>query len=114
MRNVVVFLVCAVAAPAIVSFVDAAIVTGSGWANDYWLVWHTRFRSNVLTNLIWVPVVVIAAKRGLAWLRATSLRRYAEAAVLALSLAAIAIGVFGVAGPTAMTPLLYAPLPLFL
>ena len=50
-RNAAVFLVCAVAAPGVVSFVDAAIVTASGWANDYWLVWHTRFRSNVLTNL---------------------------------------------------------------
>ena len=113
-RNVVVFLVCAVAAPGIVSFADAAIVTASGWANDYWLVWHTRFRSNVLTNLVWVPVVVIAAKRGLAWLRAASPRRYAEAAALGLSLAVVAICVFGVAGSTAMTPLLYAPLPLFL
>ena len=63
-RNVVVFLACAVAAPGIVSFADAAIVTASGWANDYWPVWHTRFRSNVLTNLIWVPVVVIARGAG--------------------------------------------------
>ena len=54
-RNAAVFLACAVAAPGLVSFVDAAIVTASGWANDYWLVWNTRFRSNVLTNLIWVP-----------------------------------------------------------
>ena len=113
-RNAGVFLACAVAAPGIVSFVDAAIVTGSGWANDYWLVWHTRFRSNVLTNLVWVPVVVISARRGLAWLRTASPRQYAEAAALALSLAVVALGVFGVAGSTAMTPLLYAPLPLFL
>ncbi len=89
-RNAVVFLACAVAAPGIVSFADAAIVTASGWANDYWLVWHTRFRSNVLTNLVWVPVVVISARRGLAWLRTASPRRYAEAAALALSLAAVA------------------------
>ena len=113
-RNACVFLACAVGAPVIVSFADAAIVTASGWANDYWLVWHTRLRSNVLTNLIWVPLVVSAARRGLAWLRAASLRRYAEAAALGLSLAAVALGVFGVAGSTVMTPLLYAPLPLLL
>jgi PAS domain S-box-containing protein len=112
-RNAIVFLTCAVAAPGVVSFVDAAVVTASGWASDYWLVWHTRFRSNLLTNLLWVPVVVIAARRGLAWLRTASPRRYVEAGALALSLAAIALGVFGVAGSTAMTPLLYAPLPLF-
>jgi two-component system nitrate/nitrite sensor histidine kinase NarX len=89
-------------------------MTASGWANDYWLVWHTRFRSNVLTNLIWVPAVVIAATGGLAWIRRAPPRVYAEAAVLGLWLAMVAVGVFGVAGSTAMTPLLYAPLPLFL
>jgi PAS domain S-box-containing protein len=113
-RDVAVFLACAVIAPSLVSFVDAAIVTASGWASDYWLVWQTRFRSNVLTNFIWVPAVVIAATRGLAWLRSAEPRRFAEAAVLGVSLAAVAVLVFGVPGSTAMTPLLYAPLPLFL
>ena len=113
-RGVGVFLVCAVAAPAIVSFLDAGIVTASGWASDYWLVWQTRFRSNVLTNLIWVPAVVIAATRAVAWVRAAPPKRHAEAAVLALALAAVATVVFGAAGSTALTPLVYAPLPLFL
>ena len=114
-RNVAVFLACAVAAPGVVSFVDAAIVTGSGWANDYWLVWHTRFRSNVLTNLLWVPVVVIAATArrspGCAPPRRAGTPRRPRSGC---ALAVVAIGVFGVAGSTAMTPLLYAPLPLFL
>ena len=54
-RGVAVFLLFAVAAPLVVSFADAAAVTLTGWAHDFRLVWNTRFRSNVLTNLIWVP-----------------------------------------------------------
>ena len=60
-RSVAVFLLFAVAAPLVVSFADAAAVTLTGWAPDFRLIWHTRFRSNVLTNLIWVPAVVIGA-----------------------------------------------------
>ena len=58
-RNVLIFLAFAIAAPFVVSFVDAAVVVLTGWGSDYWQVWQTRFRSNILTNFIWVPAVVI-------------------------------------------------------
>src|ERR1051325_2787198 len=68
-REVGLFLVFAVAAPFVVSFADAAAVTLTGWSRGFGLIWHTRFRSNVLTNIIWVPAVVIGATRGAAWLK---------------------------------------------
>src|SRR5262245_44709997 len=43
-RSAAVFLLFAVAAPLVVSFADAAAVTLTGWAHDYFLVWNTRFR----------------------------------------------------------------------
>jgi len=49
---VVLFLLFAVAAPFAVSFADAAAITLTGWSHDFHLIWHTRFRSNVLTNII--------------------------------------------------------------
>jgi hypothetical protein len=58
-----------------VSFADAATVVLTGRAEDYWLVWNTRFRSNVLTNIIWVPAIVTVVTRGPAWLKKTGAAR---------------------------------------
>ena len=95
-RGVAVFLLFAVAAPLVVSFADAAAVTATGWRHDFWLVWHTRFRSNVLTNFIWVPAVVIGVDRGAAW-RARQHRGGAawRRRLLALALSLVASPVFG-------------------
>jgi PAS domain S-box-containing protein len=113
LRNFAAFLASAVAAPFVVSFLDAGIVVGDGWAHDYWLVWLTRFRSNVLTNLLWVPAVVIAVSRGGAWLRAAPISRAVEAVLLGV-LAVAAAGLFGLGGSMSMAPLVYAPVPLLL
>ena len=91
----------AVAAPLVVSFADAAAVTLDGWAHDFRLIWHTRFRSNVLTNLIWVPAVVIGATRGAAWLKAARRRRYLEAGLLALALVVVGRSPCSVRSPPA-------------
>jgi len=115
-RNVAAFLTMAIVAPFLVSFLDAAIVVATGWASDYWLIWHTRFRSNVLTNVVWVPAVVIAIRRGPVWTRVRPRWRYVEAALLASALVLVVSLVFsapaGMAG--VRIALLYAPLPLFL
>jgi PAS domain S-box-containing protein len=113
-RNVAVFLLSAVAAPLVVSFADAAAVTSTGWSHDFWLIWHTRFRSNVLTNLIWVPPVVIGAARGADWLKAASRRKTLEATALAAALLAVGVAVFGPLAHRGVTVLLLVPLPLFL
>jgi PAS domain S-box-containing protein len=113
-RSVAVFLLFAVVAPLIVSFADAAAVTLTGSARDFQLIWHTRFRSNVLTNLIWVPAVVIGATRGAAWLKAATGRRIIEAGALAVALLAVGLAVFGPLAHRGVTVMLLAPLPLFL
>src|SRR6266536_2446631 len=82
-REVALFLVFAVAAPLLVSFADAAVVTATGWGRDFHLIWHTRFRSNVLTNIIWVPALVIGATRGAAWLKGAPGRTLVEGGLLA-------------------------------
>jgi PAS domain S-box-containing protein len=112
-RGVAMFLLFAVAAPFVVSFADAAAVTQTGWAHDFRLIWHTRFRSNVLTNLIWVPPVVCGATRGAAWLKAAPPRRYLEAIALSAALLFVGIAVFGPFAPRTVTVLLLVPFPLF-
>jgi PAS domain S-box-containing protein len=113
-REVALFLLFAVAAPFVVSFADAAAVTSTGWAHDFSLVWHTRFRSNVLTNIIWVPAVVIGATRGAGWLLTAPRRVLVEAGALALGLGLVAVALFGPRAPHAVTVLLLVPFPMFL
>jgi len=113
-REVGLFLVFAVATPLLVSFADAAVVTATGWAHDFHLVWHTRFRSNVLTNTIWVPAVVIGATRGAAWLKGASRRTLVEVALLALGMGLVGLIVFGPFAPHVVTVLLLVMFPLLL
>jgi PAS domain S-box-containing protein len=113
-REVALFLLFAVVSPFVVSFADAAAVTLTGWASDFSLIWHTRFRSNVLTNIIWVPAVVIGVTRGADWLLTASRRVLGEAAALTLALGLVAVAVFGPRAPHTVTVLLLVPFPLFL
>jgi PAS domain S-box-containing protein len=116
-RNVLVFLLAAIGAPLVVSFFDAAIKGLTGLTHDYWLVWHTRFRSNSLTNMLLVPAVVIVVTRGRIWLRELTLPRFREAGLLMLSLLLAVSLVFGgrlSTGSSVTTALLYAPLPILL
>ena len=76
--------------PFLSSFVDAAAVTGLNH-EPYWVVWHTRFFSNVLTELVLVPAIVLAARD--LWPRARRARptRRVEAAFLAAAIAAVTV-----------------------
>ena len=84
LRRMTAFIIGAVlAAPFVSSFADAAVVSGFK-GEPYWLVWRTRFFSNVLTELTVVPAIVVAITHGRAWLRHASLGRRLEAVGLAL------------------------------
>src|SRR6185436_8390681 len=89
-------------------------ITLTGWGRDYVLIWNTRFRSNVLTNLIWVPAVVTGATRGASWLKTGRRGRYLEAGALTLALLLVGLAVFGPFAHRAVTVLLLLPFPLFL
>jgi signal transduction histidine kinase/integral membrane sensor domain MASE1 len=105
LRRVTVFIVAAVlTAPFVSSFVDAAAVS---WlrAEPYWLVWRTRFFSNVLTELTLVPALVMGITAGPRWLRTASPRRHLEAALLTLALVVVGLVAFaGVAGIPGLIP----------
>jgi PAS domain S-box-containing protein len=116
-RNVLVFVLAAIAAPLVVSFFDAAVLWASQLNHDYWLVWHTRFRSNSLTNMLLCPAIVIVVSRARAWRQELTPRRLREAGLLMLSLLLAVSLVFGGRLSTdfsATTALLYAPLPILL
>ena len=113
-RDVVVFLLCAVfAAPFVTSFPDAAAVVLTKWSDNYALVWQARFLSNVLTILTLVPAIVMWGSHGRAWLRGLTLRRFAEVCLVALGLGVAYAVAYSQStfGPSFGPALLYAPLP---
>jgi signal transduction histidine kinase/integral membrane sensor domain MASE1 len=61
LRSVTVFILsAAIAAPVLSSFADAAVVRA--FQNEpYWTVWHTRVFANSLTELGFVPLIVLGA-----------------------------------------------------
>jgi len=90
LRRMVAFIAGAVfIAPFVSSFLDAAAVNVLH-GEPYWLVWRTRFFSNVLTELTVVPAILTVAAGAPAWLRRASPRRRVEAGLLAVSLLAVA------------------------
>src|SRR5207253_9874123 len=95
-RDAGIFVIFAVLlAPFVSSFIDAAFVVLVEWkAGAYWQVWRTRFTGNVLAELTLVPFIVLWAANGVAWLRRASLRRYAEACLLACGLLTNCVLVF--------------------
>jgi two-component system sensor kinase FixL len=96
LRRMTMFILSAgLAAPFLSSFVDAAAVTVAV-GEPYWLVWRTRFFSNVLTELVLGPAIVLAVTAGPAWVRNASPTRKTEAALLAAALALVAGWVFGI------------------
>src|SRR5882672_9269726 len=69
LRRMVVFIVGAVLiAPFGSSFLDAAAVNVLH-GEPYWLVWRTRFFSNVLTELTVVPAILTVGSGATGWLR---------------------------------------------
>src|SRR5467141_3837859 len=90
LRRMVAFIVGAVLiAPFGSSFLDAAAVNLLH-GEPYWLVWRTRFFSNVLTELTVVPAILTVGSGATVWLRSASPRRRIEAGLLAVSLLAVA------------------------
>jgi len=94
LRRVMALLLGAVVlGPLLSSFLDAAVPAGLG-REAYWDVWRTRFFSNVLSELAVVPAILTLVGTGLAWLKAQSPARRAEAAAFALVVFGIVAAVF--------------------
>ena len=101
LRRAVVFILGAVfLAPFLSTFADAALVTATR-GEPYWIVWRTRFLSNVLTELTVVPSILALASARPAWVGRASVCRRIEAGSLAASLLTVAFLVFARQGPIA-------------
>ncbi|HYH41051.1 MAG TPA: MASE1 domain-containing protein [Burkholderiales bacterium] len=117
MRNVAVF-VCgaAVLAPFLSSFLDAAFVRMIGWGESgYRELWTSRFVSNVLATLTFVPVVITWAARD-SLPRIADKARCLEGVLVLAGLLAVGVFVFDWRLAEAGVPptFLYLPLPFLL
>ena len=101
LRGMAFFLVGAVlVAPLLSSFPDAWIVSWQR-GEPFWSVWCNRFFSNSLTELVFVPAIVMLLGGGAAALRWARPARLAEGALFALLSVAVAALVFAAPGPEA-------------
>src|SRR5581483_6807508 len=113
-QGVVAFLVFgAFGAPFITSFLDAAVVAGT-LNKTYWLSWTLRLFSNVLAELILVPMIVIVFSNELSVLRRITLARVLEFVSLLAGIVAISVLIFGNVYTSHIPALIYAPIPLLL
>jgi len=96
----------------LLSFADAGISVATGWSHSYYAAFATRARSNVLTHLIVVPIIVDLAARE--WRRLRAAGVVEGAAFTALLLVTCGIAFSRSVGSQAFAAVLYLPLPLFL
>jgi signal transduction histidine kinase len=111
------FILVAILAPFVSSFLDAGFVVLNRFGNSsYWDVFRMRFFSNVLASLTLVPVIVTWKRGGIRSLTNAPSQRYVEAALLAGGLLVVGNLSFGTLSisPDTTPALLYLPLPLLL
>jgi two-component system sensor histidine kinase UhpB len=92
----------------LLSFADAGISVATGWSDSYYAAFVTRARSNVLTHLIVVPVIVDLV--GLDWRRMRAPRVVEGAALTVLLLVTCGVAFSRSAGSQAFAAMLYMPL----
>lgn len=116
-RGTVTFLCLGVILPAFAtSFLDAAVVVITSWGREYWLLWTTRFFSNLLASLTLVPVILTCALMAHQKTLKAVRKRQIEALILAAAIALVTVFVYGShqPSPNLVPVLVYAPLPLLL
>jgi len=82
-------------APLVSSFLDAAVGVLTAQGNGYWMLWTTRLSSNMISELIFVPIIVLVGVRRLSWIRGLTLGRSLEAILLVASTAIGSQLIFG-------------------
>jgi signal transduction histidine kinase len=114
LQGIIVFLMFGVVLPSVVkSLLNALAAAETSRVSDYWMLWTAMFFSNIVSNLILVPTIVIVWWNGLSWLRGTKPARYIEAAALAGTTVGLSFLIFNGGNATSSIPLvIYAPLPL--
>ena len=115
-RQVAILVFAALLAPFLSSFLDAGFVVLNRWGSgSYWQIWRIRFSSNVLAELIIVPLIIMWGTDRLSTFRRLSLWRWLEMVAFAIGLLTVSVGAFSWNQAGSNTPaLLYAPLPILL
>jgi len=116
-RGIVMFLCLGAILPAFAtSFLDAAVVVITSWGREYWLLWTTRFFSNLLATLTLVPLILTSARMVQEKTFKLARTRQIEAFILATAIVLVTIFVYGShqPSPNVVPVLVYAPLPLLL
>ena len=94
-RGALGFLVFAVIlAPLLTSFLDIAVVVFTGMADGYWALWWSRFLSNVLGELVFVPFIVAFWLNAKYWIAKFKPRHYVEVLALALCIVIATTAIF--------------------
>ena len=96
----------------LLSFADAGISVATGWSADYYAAFATRARSNLLTHLIVVPVIVDLMTCD--WRSFRASRAVEGAALTGLLLVTCGIAFSRPTGSQAFAAVLYMPMPLLL
>lgn len=115
-RQVAVFVVVALLAPFVSSFLDAEFVILNRWGTgSYWQIWRMRFFSNVLAEIILVPLIVMWWQDRHATFRSFSIWRLLETVAFAIALLAVSVSAFSLnlAGSNTLARL-YAPVAILL
>jgi signal transduction histidine kinase len=95
-RGVTIFLVFGVALSTLLtSFLDAGSTVLTGLGRNYWLLWTTRFTSDVISDITIVPTVVIFGTKGLSWIQKANFPQFAEVGLLALTVVFVTELAFG-------------------
>ncbi|GAB2582840.1 hypothetical protein GCM10027034_13620 [Ramlibacter solisilvae] len=114
LRSGLAFCGAAVMAPFLVSFLDAALVRLVGWGtSDYASVWYTRFSSNLLAALTFVPLILTWGSSEPDGPRDSGRAPLLEICILLTGLLAVCVVIFdsALAQPAAPPTLRYLPLP---
>ena len=95
------------------SFVDAASTFLTGLGSNYWTLWTARLTTNMISNLVIVPTIVILGVKGISWFRRVNPARYFEAGVLAVGIVTVSLLVFSAENGAGSKPAFsFAPLPI--
>lgn len=114
LQGITVFLLFGVLLPPLVKALLNALVTLQvGRESNYWMLWMSRLSSNVISNLILVPIIVIAIRSGVSWFRNARLARFFEVFVLTVGLVVVSF-VLGRETTASMILFILAPLPFLL
>jgi signal transduction histidine kinase len=112
LQGIVVFLTLgAVLPPLVKSLLNALAAIDTSRGSDYWMLWTAVLFSNIVSNLILVPTIVIAWRDGISWFRRAEPGRYVEAGALAAAAVGLSFLIFNGGNAWSNIPLvIFAPL----